>query len=216
MELVIGNKNYSSWSLRPWLLLSHFDIPFEEIKVLLYEENTHQRLAEYSPTFKVPVLIDDKITVWDSLAICEYISETFLKGRGLPESPTDRAICRSYCAEMHAGFEALRSTMPMNCRATRRINIDKETLKDIHRIDGMWQDALNRHDGEFLFGDFSIADCMYAPVASRFASYQIDISDTSKQYMDRLLTLPSMRRWYEAALLEKEVVGEGEAGTDVD
>ncbi len=216
MELVIGNKNYSSWSLRPWLLLSHFDIPFDEIKVLLFEENTHQHLAEYSPTFKVPVLIDNDITVWDSLAICEYISEAYLKGKGLPESQSDRAICRSYCAEMHSGLEFLRTAMPMNCRASRRVHLDDKTLKDIHRVDGMWQDALNRHDGEWLFGEFTIADCMFAPVASRFATYQIDISDTSQQYVDRLLTLPSMRRWYESALKEKEVIGEDEAGTDID
>jgi glutathione S-transferase len=216
MELVIGNKNYSSWSLRPWLLLSHFDIPFEEIKVPLFEENTHQRLAEYSPTFKVPVLIDSETTIWDSLAICEYISEVYLKGRGLPEKTLDRAICRSYCSEIHSGLEALRNSMPMNCRATRRVHIDDKTLKDIHRVDGIWQDALNRHDGEWLFGDFSIADCMYAPVASRLATYQIDISDTSQQYIDRILTLPSMQRWYEAALTEKEVIGEDEAGTDID
>jgi len=216
MELVIGNKNYSSWSLRPWLLLSHFDIPFEEIKVLLFEENTHQRLAEYSPTFKVPVLIDNDITVWDSLAICEYISEAYLNGKGWPGSLHDRAICRAYCSEIHSGLEALRNAMPMNCRATRRVHFDEQTLKDIHRVDGMWEDALNRHDGDWLFGEFSIADCMFAPVVSRFATYQTEVSDTSQQYIDRVLTLPSMRRWYEAALKEKEVIGEDEAGTDID
>ena len=216
MELVIGNKNYSSWSLRPWLLLSHFDIPFDEIKVLLFEENTHQRLAEYSPTFKVPVLIDTEITVWDSLSICEYISEAYLNHKGWPVAIEDRATCRSYCSEIHSGFEALRNAMPMNCRATRRIHLNEQILKDIHRVDGMWQDALNRHDGSWLFGDFSIADCMYAPVASRFATYQIEVSDTSQQYIDRLLTLPSMQRWYESALQEKEVIGEDEAGTDLD
>jgi len=220
MELVIGNKNYSSWSLRPWLLLSHFDIAFDEIKVCLFEENTHQRLAEYSPTFKVPVLIDNidnaDLTVWDSLAICEHISETYLSGKGLPSNTNDRATCRSYCAEMHAGFTALRNSLPMNCRATRRVHLCEETLKDISRVDGMWQDALNRHDGDWLFGEFSIADCMFAPVASRFATYQIEVSDTSQAYIERLLTLPSMRRWYEAALDEKEVIGEDEAGTDLD
>ncbi|KZY33963.1 glutathione S-transferase [Oleiphilus sp. HI0081] len=220
MELVIGNQNYSSWSLRPWLLLTHFDIPFDEIKVFLFEENTHQRLADYSPTFKVPVLIDDKegkdLTVWDSLAICEYVSEQYLKGKGWPEDPSDRATARAYCAEMHSGFPALRSALPMNCRATRKVNLHEDCIKDIQRIDGMWQDALNRHDGDWLFGEFSIADCMFAPVASRFATYQIEVSDTSRAYIDRLLTLPSMKHWYEAALKEKEVIGEGEAGTDVD
>lgn len=216
MELVIGNKNYSSWSLRPWLLLSHFDIAFEEVKILLHEENTHQRLAEYSPTFKVPVLVDTDITVWDSLAICEYVSEKYLKDKGWPSDQHDRAICRAYCAEMHSGFTALRNALPMNCRASRRASLNENVIKDIHRIDGMWQDALNRHDDEWLFGEFSIADCMFAPVASRFATYQIEISDTSQNYADRLLTLPSMQRWYEAALKEKEVIGEDEAGTDLD
>jgi glutathione S-transferase len=220
MELVIGNQNYSSWSLRPWLLLSHFDIAFDETKVFLFEENTHQTLADYSPTFKVPVLVDDKhgkdLTIWDSLAICEYISEQYLKGRGWPENPNDRATARSYCAEMHSGFPALRQSLPMNCRATRKVHLTEQCIRDIQRVDGMWQDALNRHDGDWLFGDFSIADCMFAPVASRFATYQIEVSDTSQTYIDRILTLPSMKRWYDAALQEKQVIGEDEAGTDVD
>jgi len=216
MELIIGNKNYSSWSLRPWLLLSHFDIPFDETKICLFEENTHQRLAEYSPTFKVPVLIDHDLTIWDSLAICEYISEAYLNNQGWPIDLRERAICRAYCAEMHSELASLRKDLPMNCRATRRTHLSDCTLKDIHRVDGMWQDALNRHDGDWLFSDFSIADCMFAPVASRFATYCIEVSDTSQQYIDRVLTLPSMQRWYEAALAEKEVIGEDEAGSDID
>ena len=220
MELVIGNQNYSSWSLRPWLLLSHFDISFDEIKVFLFKENTHQKLADYSPTFKVPVLIDDKggidLTVWDSLAICEYISEQYLRGKGWPEDLGDRATARSYSAEIHSGLQALRETLPMNCRATRKVHLNQDCIKDIQRVDGMWQDALNRHDGDWLFGEFSIADCMFAPVASRFATYQVEVSDTSQAYIDRILTLPSMKRWYEAALQEKQVIGEDEAGTDID
>jgi glutathione S-transferase len=220
MELVIGNQNYSSWSLRPWLLLTHFDIPFDEVKIRLFEDDTRQQLAEYSPTFKVPVLVDDKsgqeLTVWDSLAICEYISDTYLHGKGWPEKPEDKATARSYCAEMHSGFNTLRNTLPMNCRATRRVHLEEAGLKEIQRIDGMWQDALNRHEGNWLFGEFSIADCMFAPVASRFATYQIEVSETSQAYIERLLTLPSMKRWYEAALKEKEVIGEDEAGTDID
>lgn len=216
MELIIGNQNYSSWSLRPWLLLNHFDIPFDEIKIPLFQENTHQRLAEYSPTFKVPVLTDGEITVWDSLAICEYISETYLDNKGWPSNAHDRATARAYSAEMHSGLSDLRNEMPMNCRATRKVNLSEGAIKDIHRVDGMWQDALNRHDGKWLFGDFSIADCMFAPVASRFATYQIEVSDTSQSYMDTILTLPSMQRWYDAALQEKEVIAEDEAGTDVD
>lgn len=216
MELIIGNQNYSSWSLRPWLLLEHFDIAYEQIKIPLFQENTHQRLAEYSPTFKVPVLVDGDITIWDSLAICEYLSENHLNNKGWPENRQDRAIARSYAAEMHSGLNDLRNELPMNCRATRKVTLSEGALKDIHRVDGMWQDALNRHDGQWLFGEFSIADCMFAPVASRFATYQIEVSDTSQDYVDRILTLPSMQRWYEAALQEKEVIAEDEAGTDID
>ncbi len=220
MELIIGNQNYSSWSLRPWLLLSHFDIPFDERKVFLFEQNTHTLLSEVSPTFKVPVLIDEiegrELTVWDSLAICEYISEHYLNNKGWPENVFDRATCRAYCAEMHSGFNAVRSELPMNCRAIRKIHPSPDAIKDIQRIDGMWQDALNRHDGQWLFGDFSIADCMFAPVASRFATYQIEVSDTSQAYIDAILTLPSMKRWYDAALKEHQVIGEDEAGTDIE
>jgi len=220
MELIIGNQNYSSWSLRPWLLLSHFDIPFIENKIFLFEDTTRQYLAELSPTCKVPALIDNingaEITIWDSLSICEYISETHLSGKGLPIDKIDRAICRSYCAEMHSGFTYIRNKLPMNCRATRKVDLCKQTLKEIHRIDGMWQDALNRHEGKWLFGEFSIADCMFAPIASRFATYQIEVSDSSQEYINNILTLPSMLRWYEAALNEQQVIGEDEAGTDVD
>jgi len=216
MELVIGNKNYSSWSMRPWLLLSHFDIPFDEIRIPLSEKTTHQRLAEYSPSFKVPVLIDEDLTIWESLAICEYLSEQYLEDQGWPVRTGDRAICRAYCSEMHSGFPALRAELPMNCRATRKVHLSDAANRDIQRIDGMWQDALNRHDGDWLFGRFSIADCMFAPVASRFATYRIDVSDTSQAYIEKILTLPSMQRWYEAALQEKEVIGEDEAGTDLD
>jgi len=220
MELIIGNQNYSSWSLRPWLLLSHFDIPFSENKVFLFEEATHQHLAELSPTLKVPVLIDTidgkDITIWDSLSICEYISEVYLSKKALPDDLSQRAICRSYCAEMHSGFGAIRSALPMNCRATRKLELSHSVLREVHRIDGMWQDALNRHEGQWLFGEFSIADCMFAPIASRFATYQVEVSDASQEYINNILTLPSMLRWYDSALKEKQVIGEDEAGSDID
>lgn len=216
MELVIGNKNYSSWSLRPWLLLSHFDLPFEETKIPLYQKRSQELLAEYSPTFKVPVLIDEDLTIWESLAICEYISEKYLNGKGWPPGMKDRAVARAYCAEMHAGFSALRNELPMNCRASRKVKVSEDCEHDIHRIDGMWQDALNRHNGNWLFGEFTIVDCMFAPVVSRFATYGIEISDTSMSYMEQILTLPSMQRWYDAALNEPEVIAASEAGSDID
>ncbi len=216
MELIIGNKNYSSWSMRPWLLLSHFDIDFEETVIPLYQPRSHELLAEYSPSFKVPVLIDGELTIWESLAICEYINENYLKNRAWPERLKERAVARAYCSEMHAGFSALRRELPMNCRASRKVKMSEQCEHEVHRIDGMWQDALNRHDGEWLFGDFSIVDCMFAPVVSRFASYAIDVSDTSQAYMGKILTLPSMQRWYEDAAREPHVIAACEAGTDLD
>ncbi len=216
MELVIGNQNYSSWSMRPWLLLNHFDLPYNEIKIPLYQQHSQEKLAEYSPTLKVPVLIDDELTIWESLAILEYLNESYLQGKALPTNRKDRALCRAYCAEMHAGFVHLRNELPMNCRASRKIHISADCERDIHRIDGLWQDALNRHDGPWLFGEFSLADCMYAPVASRFTTYGVDISDTSANYIDKILTLPSMLRWYEAAEAEEEILPEFEAGSGTD
>lgn len=216
MELVIGNKNYSSWSLRPWLLLKYFDLPFSETLIPLRQARSHELLAEHSPSFKVPVLVDEELTVWDSLSICEYISEHYLDGRGWPSNPKDRALARSYCAEMHSGFHAVRNALPMNCRAARKVKLSEQCEHEIHRIDGMWQDALNRHDGDWLFGDFSIVDCMFAPIASRFVSYGIDISDASQAYTEQLLLLPAMQAWYEDATHEPYVMAACEAGTERD
>ncbi len=216
MELVIGNKNYSSWSLRPWLLLTHFDIDFEETRIALRQPRSHEFLAERSPSSKVPVLIDSELIVWESLAICEYISETYLNNNGWPQHSSDKAVARAYASEIHAGFQALRSELPQNCRATRKVKLSEQAKHEINRVDGMWQDALNRHEGRFLFGDFSIADCMFAPVASRFTTYGIQVSDTSQAYIERVLTLPSMQRWLEAAIAEPEVIAAFEVGTDRD
>ena len=212
MELVIGNKNYSSWSLRPWLLLKYFEIDFEETRIPLRQARSHELLAEYSPSFKVPVLIDEELSVWDSLAICEYINENYLDGRALPDNHRDRAMARSYCAEMHSSFSALRSELPMNCRSSRKLRVSEACEHDIHRIDGMWQDALNRHDGHWLFGNFTMVDCMFAPVASRFFTYNIDISDASQAYIERLLSLPAMVQWNDSAGNEEEVIEESEVG----
>lgn len=216
MELIIGNKNYSSWSMRPWLLLSHFDIDFDETVIPLSQPRSHELLAEYSPSFKVPVLIDGELTIWESLAICEYVSENHLNNKGWPERAKERAVARAYCSEMHAGFSAIRSELPMNCRASRKVKLSEKCEHEVHRIDGMWQDALNRHDGEWLFGDFSIVDCMFAPVVSRFATYAIEVSDTSQAYMAKILTLPSMQRWYTDAEQEPHIIAACEAGTDLD
>ena len=212
MQLIIGNKNYSSWSLRPWLLLTHFKLAFEELRIPLGQRETSELLAEHSPTFQVPVLRHEELSIWESLAICEYINEQFLNGDAWPKRAPDRALARAYCAEMHAGFNSLRSELPMNCRARRRLTYSMACENDIHRIDAMWQDALNRHNGQWLFGDFSIVDCMFAPVATRFQTYRISISDQSQDYVTHLLSCPAMEEWYRAAYAEKEELSASEVG----
>lgn len=213
MKLIIGNKNYSSWSLRPWLLLSAYEIPFEEIRIPLFSKNTHAELAKYNNSGKVPVLQDKDVTVWDSLAICEYISEQYLDGKGWPSDPGSRAEARSCCAEMHSGFFNLREKMPMNCRATgRRVEMTPELSRDISRIDGIWSALREKYStgGPWLFGKFSIVDCMFAPVAFRFNTYQSEISATSSRYVEQILAHPKVTQWLEAAIKEPEVIESSE------
>ncbi len=225
MKLIIGNKNYSSWSLRPWLMLEAFDMKFEEQKLSLFTEDFYVQLAKHSPAGKVPVLIDtdtpEHTVVWDSLAICEYISERHLGGKGWPESADDRAKARALSCEMHSGFTALRSEMPMDCRAKKKLSlpVEVEALlnEDIRRIDKLWSEQLTQHqsEGPWLFGKFSIVDCMYAPVVLRFVTYGVEVSPMSQQYMQTMLQFPAIKLWLKAALEETEVVGEDEAGVDV-
>ena len=217
MKLVIGNKNYSSWSLRPWLLLTHFKLPFEEINISLGAENLSDQLQQFSPSCRVPVLIDGPVTVWDSLAICETVSEQYLDGKGWPTEETARAHARSISAEMHSSFLALRNELPMNCRARRKIAISPLALKDIARIDTIWSDCISRSNagGPWLFGDFSIADCMFAPVVLRFRTYGIGGSEASQRYMENVLANKHLLAWIDAGKKEVEVLPEDEAGEDV-
>ena len=216
MQLVIGNKNYSSWSLRPWLLLEGFGIKYEEIQETLKEDGIKERFAKYSDTSKVPVLIDNQLNVWDSLAICEYVSENYLNGKGWPEMRGDRARARSICAEMHSGFSALRNEMPMNCRATRKVVLSEQAKLDIARVDSIWSKyATKTRDGElYLFGNFSIADCFFAPVVMRFKTYGVALSDKAKAYYLSMLKHPSLVKWISMALVEDEVIERDEAGTE--
>lgn len=215
MKLVIGNKNYSSWSLRPWLLLSAFGVAFEEVQESLQQEGIKERFSKYSPSCKVPVLIDGDLHIWDSLAICEYVSETYLNGHGWPGDKALRAEARAVTAEMHSGFSGLRNEMPMNCRATRQIEPSSAAQADISRIDQIWSQCTeqNAQLGPWLFGEFSIADCFFAPVASRFATYSTPLSPAAQAYADRLLNHESFVKWIEAAKEETEIVPEDEAGT---
>lgn len=208
MQLVIGNKNYSSWSMRPWVLLRHFEIPFEEIRVPLFVDGFEKELAKYSSTLKVPVLMDGDSSVWDSLAIVEYVSEKYLAGAALPENLQQRAQCRSYCCEMHSGFTAIRSQLPMNCRARRKLEFTPEVLAECKRVDQLWSEARAKYQsaGDYLFGEFSLADCMYAPMAMRFRTYGVELSATSQAYLERLLKNSAVSQWQGEAEQEKEVL----------
>lgn len=207
LTLVIANKNYSSWSLRPWLALKRIGAPFSEVRIALDQPDTRARILEHSPGGKVPVLHDGDVTVWDSLAILEYLAERFPEAGLWPGAPQARAVARAVSAEMHAGFTALRQGLPMNCRRREPLAITDETLRaDIARIDAMWTDCRRRFGahGPFLFGSFTNADAMYAPVVTRFASYQVAVSETAQAYMDTILEMPEMRAWYADAEAEVE------------
>ena len=215
MKLVIGNYNYSSWSLRAWLMLSAFELEFEAVRVALNQDNTKAELEKHSPTAKVPVLIDDDQIIWESLAICEYVSERYLDGRGWPSDIHQRAIARSISAEMHSGFFSLRESMPMNCRATgRRVEISQSLQRDIQRVDQIWTDMRTEFGdaGPWLCGQFSVADCMYAPVVMRFMTYGVAVSDKADIYMDTMLQHSSIQTWLQQASAEKEFIDCEEVG----
>jgi glutathione S-transferase len=208
IKLVIGNKNYSSWSMRPWLLLRAFEIPFEEINIALYKNNTAEKLGPYSPSLKVPALLHNETTVWDSLAISEYISEQLLDGRGWPANPKKRASARSICAEMHSEFPNLKKDWPMNCQASVPMYVSERIADEIARIDAIWSCCRRKHGvgGEYLFGRFSIADAMYAPMAISFRSYGAKLSMEAQRYADTLLANPHVQEWVRQAREEQEAI----------
>ena len=212
--LIIGNKNYSSWSLRPWLALRHAGIPFDERLLLLFNENWKEAIAAVSPSGRVPVLQHCGRTVWETLAIIEYANELFPDAGLWPEDREARATARAVANEMHAGFTALRNHMPMNLRRLdlkgrgRGPGVDD----DIARICESWRDCRSRYGagGDFLFGAFCAADAMYAPVVTRFDTYGVDLDETCAAYSRAVLTLPAFVEWRDAALQEPWVVPEDE------
>ena len=206
--LVVGSKNYSSWSLRPWLLLRQFNVAFDEIVLPLDTAEFHARIHDYSPTGRVPVLHDGDVRIWDSSAIAEYANERWLDGRGWPTDVAARALARSICAEMHSGFAALRSELPMNCRKRVKDHpASAEAQADIARIKAIWRQARERFGkgGPFLFGAFGIADAMYAPVVLRFESYDVALDPVERVYADAILALPALRDWLAASVNERPV-----------
>jgi glutathione S-transferase len=215
LELAIGNKNYSSWSLRPWLALRQSGLEFEETRIPLYQPESREALLAWSPAGKVPVLRHGAIAIWDSLAICEYLAETFPEKKLWPREREARARARSVAAEMHSGFGSLRAQMPMNVRASgRRVPRTPELEADVARVTQLWRDCLQAKDarGPFLFGEFSIADAMFAPVVFRFATYGVQLGKPEQGYADAVRTLPAMRAWAQAAAGETEVLPEAELG----
>ena len=213
MQLYIGNKNYSSWSLRPWLLMTHAGIPFEEVKLRLsFTEGSEFKntLRKLAPTGKVPLLVDGGLVVWDTLAIAEYLAEKFPSKQLWPADRKARAHARSVCAEMHSGFGALRSHFPMNIEASlphvgaEVLRTQPEVVRDVERIVEMWTELLVQHGGPFLFGEFSVADAFYAPVVTRLRTYGVPVLEAVNGYMDRMLQLPAMQAWTRDALAEQD------------
>lgn len=203
LTLVIGNKNYSSWSLRPWLFMKHQGVAFDEILIPLDTPSTRETMDKYGPSGRVPVLRKGALAIWDSLAICEYIAE--VSGGGWPKDPEVRAVARSVSAEMHSGFPNLRTLWPMNARARNRRTAMTAALEaDIERIDEIWNDCRARFGagGSWLFGEYSIADAMYAPVALRFNTYGASISQTARWYIASVLEDAPMQEWLAAAKQE--------------
>ncbi len=214
MTIVIGNKNYSSWSLRGWIALRHTGAPFDEVHIALRRPTTGARIREHSPAGKVPILHDGDTTIWDSLAICEYLADKFPEAKLWPGDSQARAVARMVSAEMHAGFSGLRSHMPMNCRKSlpgRGATL--AALTDIARIEAIWTGCRERFGsgGDFLFGHFTTADAMYAPVASRLRTYQPELGPVATAYVEAIHALPAMQEWIEAARAETETIIEMEA-----
>ncbi|ASV97826.1 glutathione S-transferase family protein [Paraburkholderia aromaticivorans] len=210
MKLLIGDKNYSSWSMRPWLLFKHFGIPFEEVLIHLNEPDTNSKVLAYAPSGpgKIPCLIgDDGSATWDSLAIAETLAERFPQHALWPRDAAARSHARSVSAEMHSGFGELRTNMWMNIRASfPGKNATPGALADIARIEAIWRDCLDTYGGPFLFGEFSIADAMYAPVVMRFRTWQPALSAVSKAYMQRVTELPAVKAWIDDALNETHAI----------
>jgi glutathione S-transferase len=207
-QLIIGTMAFSSWSLRPWLLLKAFNVPFQE--TLLQFDDAYgahhtfapgadfkSQLAALSPSGKVPALLNGALVIWDSLAICEYVNERYLDGRGWPKDLATRALARAVVAEMHSGFAALRQQMPMNVlrEPAALAAVSEATQADIGRITTLWRELLGRFQGPFLFGEFSIADCFFAPVATRLHHYGVSVGPAERGYIQALYQLPALIQW---------------------
>jgi glutathione S-transferase len=199
--LHIGDKNISSWSLRPWLALRATGAPMREVEIQLDRPDTRESILRVSPSGRVPVLHDGDVVVWESLAICEYLAERFPAAGLWPDDAAARATARAVSCEMHSGFAALRGELSMDIRARIERTPSAAALADIARITSIWRECRRRHGdgGEFLFGRFGIADCMFAPVATRFRTYGVGVDEVSQRWCDAIVSWPAMREWIAAA-----------------
>ena len=214
LKLYIGNKNYSSWSMRPWVLLKQAGIPFQEVKVLFDSfdpgSNFKVTLDGVTPAGKVPVLLDGDFAIWDTLAIAEYVAEKFPEKKLWPQDPRARARARSICAEMHSGFAALRGSCGMNIEASlphigQLVWRDKPAVRaDVQRLVSMWSELLAQHGGPLLFGDFTIADSYFAPVCMRLKTYALPVPAEISAYVERVRALPGIKAWIDDALAEQD------------
>ncbi len=209
LTLIIGNKNFSSWSLRPYLALAEAGLPFEEVLIRLDQPDSRALIVRHSPSGRVPALIHGDLVIWDSLSILEYLAETFPEAKLWPADRRVRAWARSVSTEMHAGFADLRRELPMDLRARTPRVPSPAAAADIQRILASWEACREAFGakGPFLFGDFSIADCMYAPVVGRFVTYDVPVSPVARAYMDAIGSLPAMLSWVEAARREPVAAG---------
>ena len=209
LKLVIGNKNYSSWSLRAWLFLKESHLEFEEIRLALFTETWKTEIKRYTPASKVPVLLDGDLAIWDSLAIMEYVQETYPETVGWPRDRLARAHARSIVAEMHAGFMAIREELPQNlrmCQRRSRDDFSSTAWAEIERVESLWQGCFQHYGGPWLCGDFSIADVLYVPVALRFVTYGINLTTEAQQFVTLVRELESVQAWVAAAVDEEETL----------
>jgi len=211
VKLIFANRNYSSWSLRAWLVLRHFGIPFDEDLVLLSGEGWQRNIRKKSPSGKVPVLVDGEAVVPETIAIIEYLNDKFPAKGIWPSGRIERARARSVSAEMHGGFGALRNTAPMNLRASHPGKVELEPIAaDLRRIEQIWGDLTSESGGPYLFGKFTAADAMFAPVATRIRTYALPASDAAMEYVEAIYALPAFQEWLAAAIAEPWTVEDDE------
>ena len=213
MKLVIGNQNYSSWSMRPWIYIAYHGIEAEIEKICLFTDQARAKLDQHFSNGKVPLLVDGDLEIWDTMAILEYLAEKYPHTSGWPEDAAARAVARAVSAEMHSSFTALRSELPMNCRKFfPGYKLSDSAMADVERIERIWQTCRENYgsSGPWLFGKFSIADAMYAPVVMRFRSMDLELNANSREYYDTMHACPAVQRWLAEGRVETETIEEDE------